>query len=202
MFKRRDKLPLLTQIGRWLWPHIGWRRMVIYYWHRLQRIPGTSGSIAAGFACGAAVAMTPFYGTHMVTGGLLAWALRSNILAAMIGAQMANPWTAAPLWFGAYYMGAWMLGLDLAENPPNFIQMFKWLTEATLSVDTEMFMAHVWPIFWPMVVGSIPMAFVAGIISYFALEPILRTVQQDRIARLRRRRELAHASIPPAGTDL
>jgi uncharacterized protein (DUF2062 family) len=202
MFRRREKLPLLKQISRWFWPHIGWRRMFGYYWRRLQRIPGTPASIAAGFACGTAIAMTPFYGTHMVAGGFLAWALRGNILAAMIGAQMANPWTAAPLWFSAYYIGAWMMGKDLASSPPNFIQMFKWLTEATLQLDAEMFMTHVWPIFWPMVLGSIPMALVAGIGSYFALVPILRSVRENRVARMRRRRELAHASIPPAGTDI
>ena len=28
---------------------MGWRRTLSYYWHRLQRIPGTASSIAAGF---------------------------------------------------------------------------------------------------------------------------------------------------------
>lgn len=180
---------------------MGWRRTLAYFWHRLQRIPGTPGSIAAGFACGAAVAMTPFYGTHIITGGLLAWALRGNIIAAVFGAQVANPWTAAPLWFAAYYTGAWMLGLDIAEHPPNFIQMFKWLTEATLKADMDMFINRVWPIFWPMVVGSIPMALVVGTLSYFALTPVLKTVQAKRRARVQRKRTAAHAVIPPAGAD-
>src|SRR5262245_35098476 len=108
MFRRREELSLLHKIGQWVWPRMGWRRTLAYFWHRLQRIPGTPASIAAGFACGAAVAMTPFYGTHIITGSLLAWALRGNIIAAVFGAQVANPWTAAPLWFGAYYIGALM----------------------------------------------------------------------------------------------
>lgn len=181
---------------------MGWRRLVVYYWHRLQRIPGTPASIAAGFACGVGISMTPFYGTHVVTAALMAWAIRGSVVAAIIGAQAANPWTAAPLWFAAYYIGAWMLGMNLADNPPNFIQMFKWLTVATLQVDMDMFMTHVWPIFWPMIVGSIPMAIVAGLGSYFILTPILTGVQDRRIARLRHKRELAHADIPPAGADV
>jgi uncharacterized protein (DUF2062 family) len=80
--------------------------------------------------------------------------------------------------------------------------MFKWLTEAMLQVDMDMFMTHVWPIFWPMIVGSIPMAIVAGLVSYFALTPILTGVQERRIARRRHKRELAHAAIPPAGADV
>lgn len=202
MFRRRHKLSLPTKIGQWLWPRMGWRRTLSYFWHRLQRIPGTPGSIAAGFACGAAVAMTPFYGTHIVTGGLLAWAIRGNIIAAVFGAQVANPWTAAPLWFGAYYLGAWMLGLNIADHPPNFIVMFKGLTEAILKVDMQMFLTKVWPIFWPMVVGSIPMAIVAGLVSYFALTPVLRMVQLRRVARLQRNRDKAHAAMPPAGADV
>ncbi|MBY0509337.1 MAG: DUF2062 domain-containing protein [Rhodospirillaceae bacterium] len=202
MFKRREKLPLRIQVGRWLWPRMGWRRLVVYYWHRLQRIPGTPASIAAGFACGVGISMTPFYGTHVVTAALMAWAIRGSIVAAVIGAQAANPWTAAPLWFAAYYLGAFLLGMNLADNPPNFIQMFKWLTEAMLQVDMDMFMTHVWPIFWPMIVGSIPMAVVAGLVSYFALTPILTGVHERRIARRRHNRELAHADIPPAGADV
>ena len=201
MFRRRQKLPLLTRIGRWIWPRTGWRRALSYMWHRLQRIPGTPSSIAAGFACGAAVAMTPFYGTHMAVGGLLALALGGNVIGAFFGAQIANPWTAAPLWFGAYYIGAWMLGINLADHPPNFIHMFKSLTEATLNLDIDMFLKQVWPIFWPMVVGSVPMAFVAGIVSYFTLTPILKSVQAQRRARVRRKREKTRDNSPPAGAD-
>jgi len=168
---------------------MGWKRTVAYFWHRLQRIPGTPSSIAAGFACGAAISMTPFYGTHIVTGGLMAWAIRGNIFAAVLGAQIANPWTAPPLWFAAYYLGAWMMGIDLADNPPNFIHMFKGLTESALQWDMEMFRETVWPIFWPMLVGSMPMMIVTGIVSYFALLPVLKGVQMRRVMRRTRKSE-------------
>lgn len=166
---------------------MGWSRTLRYYWHRLQRIPGTASSIAAGFACGAAAAMTPFYGTHIVSGGLLAWAIRGNVFAAVLGAQIANPWTAPPLWFAAYYLGAWMLGINLADHPPNFITMFQGLTESTLNADVAMFIDRVWPIFWPMIVGSLPMAVVAGIVTYLGLLPVLKAVHFRRHARRTRK---------------
>ena len=183
MFQRRHKLPIPKRVGQWIWPHMGWRRTAIYFWHRLQRIPGTPSSIAAGFACGVASAMTPLYGTHIITGGLFAWTIRGNVIAAVLGAQIANPWTAPPLWFGAYYLGAWMVGIDLDDHPPNFIQMFKGLTEAVLNADMEMFFAKVWPIFWPMMVGSVPMAIVGGIAAYFILLPVLKAVHLRRLLR-------------------
>ncbi len=181
---------------------MGWRRTIAYFWHRLQRIPGTPSSIAAGFACGVSIAMTPFYGTHIVTAGLMAWAIRGNILAAVLGAQAANPWTAPPLWFAAYYLGAWMMGINVNDHPPNFIAMFKGLTEATLNLNTEMFHKRVWPIFWPMLVGSFPMAIVAGLGSYFALLPVLKGVHLRRIARRERKRPGPHIVLPPAGADV
>lgn len=202
MFQRRHKLSFPTKLRQWLWPRMGWRRTGAYLWHRLQRIPGTPSSIAAGFACGVGIAMTPFYGTHIVTAGLMAWAIRGNVFAAVMGAQAANPWTAPPLWFGAYYLGAWMMGVDLKGHPPNFIQMFKGLTEATLNLDMQMFLDRVWPIFWPMIVGSIPMTIVAGTVAYFAMIPVLKTVQARKILRLQRKAGVAHPPFPPAGADV
>jgi uncharacterized protein (DUF2062 family) len=194
MFRRRRKVSLLANIGQWIWPRMGWRRTTAYFWHRLQRIPGTPSSIAAGFACGAAVAMTPFYGTHILTGMLIAFAIRGNVIASVLGAQISNPWTAAPLWFAAYYLGAWMMGFDPVHHPPNFVQMFKALTESVLNTDMKMFSEKVWPIFWPMTLGSIPMALAAGLGSYFVLIPILKTVQARRLLRLQRKPERAQAS--------
>ena len=201
MFQRRQKLPLLSKVGSWLWPRMGWRRTLSYYRHRLQRIPGTPSSIAAGFACGASIAMTPFCGTHMVTAGLLAWALRGNVFASLVGAQVANPWTAPPLWFAAYYLGIWMLGSDIAGHAPNFIEMFRGLTDSICTTDMDMFRERVWPIFWPMLVGSVPMVVVVGIASYFTLLPVLKTVQQRRFLRLQRKAP-PRAVFPPAGADV
>lgn len=180
---------------------MGWRRTVVYFWHRLQRIPGTPSSIAAGFAVGAAIAMTPLYGTHIVTAGLIAWALRGNIFAAVLGAQVANPWTAPPLWYGSYYVGTMISGLG-THRPPNFIRMFKGLTESTLQLNWDMFVREVWPVFWPMLVGSVPMGIVAGLTSYFALVPVLERVHKRRVERRLEKTHPPGVTMPPAGTDV
>lgn len=164
---------------------MGWRRTLAYFWHRLQRIPGTPSSIAAGFAVGCGIAMTPFYGMHIVTAALVAWAIRGNIFASVLGSQLANPWTAPPLWYGAYYVGAWMNGIDTTGHPPNFVAMFKGLTESVMNVDVHMFAERVWPVFSPMVIGSIPLGIAVGVVSYFAILPFLKTVQERRAHRRR-----------------
>jgi len=195
MFKRRKKLSLRAKAARMVWPRMGWRRTLQYFWHRLQRIPGTPSSIALGFSIGAGIAMTPFYGMHIVTAGVVAWALRGNIFASVLGSQFANPWTAPPLWYGAYYVGAWMTGIDTTGHPPNFISMFKGLTEAVMNVDTHMFAERVWPVFSPMLIGSMPMGILVGIVAYFAILPFLKTVQERRVARRTRPVPMTEAGI-------
>lgn len=195
MFQRRHKLPLLKKVAQWVWPHMGWRRTVQYFWHRLQRIPGTPSSIAMGFALGAGVAMTPFYGMHIIIAGLIVWALRGNIFASILGSQLANPWTAPPLWYGAYYLGAWMTGVETSGHPPNFIAMFKGLTKSVMQVDTHLFAKRVWPVFSPMLIGSVPLGIVIGVGAYFGLLPFLKAVQERRVARRNRPIRMTEAGI-------
>ena len=199
MFQRREQRTLLKKVREIIWPRMGYRRAVVYLWHRLQRIPGTSASIAAGFACGVGTAMTPFYGTHILTGMVLALAIRGSPLAAAIGAQVANPWTAPPLWFAAYYVGAWLLGYDIRSEPPNFVQMFKGLTEAVLQLDAKLFVEKVWPVFGPMTLGSLPLGLLAGVAAYFILEPIIARVQHARFLKIGQKKTPAPTE---SGTDL
>jgi uncharacterized protein (DUF2062 family) len=191
MFRRRDQLPLLQRLRDWLWPRTGWGRAITYYWHRLQRIPGTPASVAAGFACGLAASMSPAVGTHVIVGMILAYALRGSMLASVIGTLVINPWTAPPVWFSTYYTGAFILGWEEYGHAgvSDFIGMFAGLTQAVVQLDAPMFIKQVIPIFWPMLVGALPVALIVGFGSYLALEPVLRKLQDRRTARLMQRAE-------------
>jgi uncharacterized protein len=182
MFRRRQKLSLRAKIGGFFWPRIGWKRAGLYYWYRLHRMEGTSRSIASGLAFGVAAAMTPFYGLHTVVAIALAWLFGANVVAAAVGTLANNPWTAPPLWFGTYYVGAWILGGDTSSKP-NFVHMFKTLTESVLSRDMDLFAGSIWPVLKPMAVGCIPFALVAGFVTYFVLEPVIRTMHLERALR-------------------
>ncbi len=88
-----------------------------------------------------------------------------------------------------------MTGSETHGHPPNFISMFKGLTEAVMNIDTHMFAERVWPVFSPMLTGSIPMAIIVGIVSYFALLPFLKAVQERRVARRTRPVPMTEAGI-------
>ena len=156
----------------WLWPHIGWRRLGRYLVKRLTRLPGTPHSIAIGFACGTAIAFTPFLGLHTLLCVLLSFLLRGNYLAAVVGTLVGNPWTFPAIWVVTYQLGHFLLG-----SAPS---------EVALIEPSEL--ASWWHglkgLVWPMTVGSVPLGALAALLVYF---PVARTIAVYQEARLRRR---------------
>jgi len=186
MFKRRNPITLGQKILGLLWPSIGWRRASTYTMHRLARIPGSAYSIAGGFACGAAISFTPFVGLHFIISAIVAWSIRANILASAVGTVVGNPWTFPFIWTWLYKSGTWMISGGAVESAkaPEFTEIFGKVLEAFLSMDVQYLLETAAPVFWPMLVSSLPTGFVVWWAFYL---PLKYTVQgyQDR-----RRRKL------------
>jgi len=194
MFKRRISRSALAILREAVWPRMGWRRAIAYYWHRLQRVPGSPESVVAGFACGAAASMTPLMGLHFILSALLAFALRGSIIASAFGTIVGNPWTFPFIWMGTYELGALILGIDrdiIGERP--FRRMFSGLAQSLRTLDASIFMDSVWPIWWPMILGSIPAALVSGFLTYWLLVKPFRAAHRRR-ANARAARKLQQVS--------
>ncbi len=158
--------------------------------HRVARLPGTPYAIAGGFACGAAISFTPFLGMHIILSALLAWIIRANIISSVIGTVVGNPWTLPFIWVWVYELGHWMgvgTGGGGTENL-DFIGLFGKMLEAVLRLDAGYLFETAWPVFWPMLVGSIPTALVMWFAFYVPLKPVVATYQKRRRARRDRRR--------------
>jgi uncharacterized protein (DUF2062 family) len=162
---------------------MGLRRVLIYHSHRLHRIPASPSNIAAGFAIGLGVAVSPVVGSHMILASIISWIFDVSIFAAVIGTLTINPWTAPPVWFATYYVGRFIEREPVHGAPP-FIEMFKGLTESALRLDWPLFMRDVWPIFKPMVVGAVPLGLLAGVCAYVVVLPIIGTLQGRRALRI------------------
>jgi uncharacterized protein (DUF2062 family) len=161
---------------RWLWPHIGWRRMGTYVVKRVTRLSGTPHSIAAGAACGVAVSFTPFIGFHLISAFLLCLVVRGNYLAAATGTLVGNPWTVPFLLLASYQLGHALLG-----GPAAPIESLQPWNLATLFDRLE-------AVFWPMALGSLPLGLVAGLATYFSLVRIVAAYQERRVRRRQSRR--------------
>lgn len=173
-----------------LWPRSGWERAAKYIFHRVARLPGTPYAIAGGLACGAAVSFTPFLGMHIILSALLAWIIRANIISSVIGTVVGNPWTFPFIWVWVYELGHWMgagTGGHSTENL-DFIGLFGRMLEAVLRLDVPYLFEAAWPVFWPMLAGSIPTALVVWFAFYVPLKPVVATYQKRRRARRDRRR--------------
>jgi len=182
MFNRREKPKLHHRARDFLWPRRGWRRSTEYLFHRIGRLPGTAHTIAAGFACGAAISFTPFVGLHFIFGGLCAWIIRANIMASIIGTAVGNPWTFPFIWTLIYNLGIWM-GAGRAgplASELDFPTLFSSCMDALLRFDLVFLLETAWPVLWPMFIGGIPAFFVVWFGFYFALRPLIENYQGKR----------------------
>ncbi|MFQ5466841.1 MAG: DUF2062 domain-containing protein [Kiloniellaceae bacterium] len=190
MFRRKRKISVPGRLREFLWPRSGWERAGKYVFHRIARLPGTPYAIAGGFACGAAISFTPFVGLHIVLGALLAWGIRANIISSAIGTVVGNPWTFPFIWIWVYKFGHWMGAGTGGHDTENldFIGLFGKILEAVLRLDAGYLFETARPVFWPMLVGSIPTALVVWFAFYVALKPVVATYKERRLARRERRR--------------
>lgn len=169
-----------------MWPRTGWRRSARYVLHRLHRMPGTTGAIAAGFASGAAVSFTPLNGLHFILALSLAWLLRGSIIAAAVGTAVGNPWTFPPIWLITYWVGTFLLGEGGAPGAYalDFRGVLQSLWYGLRHLDVKHLADNVWPVWWPMMVGSLPVSIVAWFAFYV---PLQRTMERYHHARAMRR---------------
>ena len=192
MFQRRDKPKLHPRARDFLWPSLGWKRSTAYLFHRVARLPGSSYSIAAGFACGAAISFTPFVGLHLVLGALFAWAIRGNIIASAIGTAVGNPWTFPFIWACIFNLGLWMGagGNQVDVDALDFSAIFSASMDALLEFDMVFLIDTAGPVLWPMFVGGVPSFIVVWMLAYFSSRPLIETYQIRRMERRTKQAEV------------
>ena len=183
MFRRRTPLTRLTQIRSVVWPERGFRRLFSYFFQRVVRLPGTSGSIAIGVASGVAASFLPFIGLHFLIAAFIALLLRGNVLASVIGTFFGNPWTFLFIWLSDYRLGLWLLQQSghgdqysalnlhqLAEVITIFMRFFTF----SGGVDWQQVAEPFEQVFLPMTIGGTVLAvvswFVAFVLCYYSFE--------------------------------
>ncbi len=103
---------------------MGWGRACKYVYLRLVRLSDSTHKIAAGLAIGAAISFSPLVGTHFIQAGLIAYFIRANILAAIIGTLVGMPWTFPFMWWASITLGSTLFeffGLPASRNLPDNI---------------------------------------------------------------------------------
>jgi len=183
MFKRRVKRTLGGHIREAFWPSAGWARSTLYVIHRVARIPGTPHNIAAGFACGAAMSFTPLVGAHALLGMVLALVVRGNLVATIIGTVVGNPWTFPFIWVLIYRLGRVISSEEDSGVPDDveFADLFGQILDALFSFDLAYLAETAWPVWSPMMIGSIPVAIAAWLVFYVLIKIPVAAYQKRRI---------------------
>lgn len=152
MFQRREQRTALQKLRETLWPSMGWKRACLYVKHRIMRLSDTNYSIAAGLAAGACISFTPFFGTHFLQAIAIAYLVRGNYFAAVIGTFWGNPWTFPFLLSFSLFIGNYILGLfgitDVGAVPTSFT--WEAISAAMLPVSTGGYILAIlsWPLYF------------------------------------------------------
>ena len=183
MFRRRVRPPIFDILRSYIWPKAGLKRGYTYIWHRVNRLPGGPHSIAAGLASGFAMSFTPLLGVHFFAAAFLSWVIRGNLVASAFGTFLGNPWTFPLIWLITFKTGNFILGNFSVEEPANanFVEMYTSLIRSMITADTDLFLQNVWPVLWPMLVGSIPISIITWITFYPILYKFVDAYQLRRL---------------------
>ncbi|MGD8376592.1 MAG: DUF2062 domain-containing protein [Acidobacteriota bacterium] len=133
---------------------------------------------AAAFSLGTFLGVSPFFGLHTALALGLAFLLRLNRLAVLLGTFILNPWTVVPIYGSGTALGLLLLGrsADPADSLARQLQGIAGVGE---------FVEVVAPLLGPFVLGNVLLAMVAGLVTY----PVaLAVVHRMRAARRTRRR--------------
>jgi hypothetical protein len=206
MFRRRNPLSWWAFIREGVWPRAGWGRAINYVKHRLRRLPDSPEKIGRGVFAGTFVSVLPIPGFQFIAGGLLAWVMRGNILAALLATFLSNPVTTPLIAVLSIGLGHWMLGIRRPLTGEEIGRAFGeagreiWHNAKAIFTPERAHwdrLAEFWTyIYWPYVVGSLVIGAVLGLVLYYLTVPLARGYQAARRKRLQQR--LA-ALKPPVG---
>lgn len=197
LFRARTKPNPVRRLANWIWPQIGLRRSGKYVMYRVARLPGSPYSIAAGFATGAAVSILPLIGLHFLLGTFVAWVIRANVVAALIGTVIGNPWTFPAIWVWIYNVGRWIesfgsTNLDASVNV-NFWAVLGQVVPALVALDTSFLAGEAWQLIRPMCLGALPTAIVVWAGFYWPIKSLLVKYQERR--QRRREKRMAEQNV-------
>lgn len=203
VFKRRNPRTLPEWAREFVYPKGGFKRATQYIIHRMRRLPDEPHRIARGFFAGSLISFTPFFGFHFLGAALIAWMMRGNILAALLGTFVGNPVTTPIIAITSVELGHWILGirepLDLgmiaeafkdagAELWANLTAIF---TPAVVHWDSLSAFFHT--IYFPYLVGGIVPGLLISTVFYYLTIPLVRAYQKLRAAKSRERSEKRQA---------
>ena len=194
VFKRREKRSFGKQLADFIYPKGGFWRATRYVMHRMRRLPDEPHRVARGVFAGVFVSFPPIIGFQLIGAGLMAWAIRGNIIAALLATFLSNPITTPFIAVGSLGLGHWMMGIESSMSVEAIFAAFMNAGSELWHNFTAMFTRDVahwenlrmffWTVYAPYFVGSILPGIGVGMIFYYLTIPLIKGYQKLRRNRL------------------
>lgn len=207
VFRRRDKRTVVEWLKASVYPRGGWLRAGRYVRHRLTRLPDPPHRIARGIWAGVFISFTPIFGFHFFGAALIAFLMRGNLLAAILGTFFGNPITFPLIAVGSVQLGHWMLGTGVDGVPAG--QILSAFAQAGGEVWSNVFaymtggdaewgkLRHFYfGLFKPYLLGGIGPGIIAATVCYYLSLPVISAYQKLRQKRRRDRAERRREGAP------
>ena len=180
MFKRRTKATFFEKVKVFLRTFYSIRMYMRYILFKLSRSGDSDHRIVCGLASGIAISVTPFVGLHFTLSMIIAFILRGSPVAAAIGTAFGNPITFPFIWITIYKTGLFFMPSFKMVGNVKFVEFFISVKDTIVSFDIDKFFDKIYPVFFPMLIGSIPYYLITFLLSYFVIRSLLK---EYRLAR-------------------
>jgi uncharacterized protein len=188
LFCRRSPAGFLDRLRVALWPRRSFARSLRYVLLRLKRLPSSPHRIALGAAAGIFAIWTPFLGLQLLMAGILSWVLRGSIFASLLASFAGNPLTYPLIWFSTFNLGEALLGQQTSLRIVDLQSGAGTLRDSILAGSGDGIAAaleSLWPMFKPMVIGSLPLG------GFFAFATYMGVRKMIAASNARRRQKLS-----------
>lgn len=203
VFKRRNPRTILEATRAFIYPKGGFIRAIRYVTHRMRRLPDAPHRIARGVFAGTLVSFTPFFGFHFVSAALVAWAIRGNVLAAILATFVGNPVTFPLIAVSSIELGHRLLGIHAPMDFGSILAAFGnawgevWRNITAFYTDERVqwgsLKVFFKTIYLPYLVGGLGPGLVVSTALYYATLPALHAYQKLRALKARERSEKRNA---------
>lgn len=147
---------------------------------RFLKIRGTPREIAAGFALGLFVGMSPTMGIQTPIAIFFAALFKWNKISAAVGVWISNPVTAPVLYGTTYFVGSHLTGVTYDFNLSNNLD-FQFLYDLILQTPE---------ILWALVVGGLITGIPVAVVGYSFSYSAVNRYQEDIKKKLAKQKEL------------
>jgi uncharacterized protein len=169
LFSPRHLPTWRTSLRVALWPRRSFARSARYLGWRVIRLGGSAHGLALGVAVGVFIATLPILGVQFVLAALVAWALRGNVPAALLGTFWANPLSLPVLWVGSHWLGSTVTGSPATHTAHELLATLDQVRATLLTPGTKTLSAVyslLWPVWKPLMIGALPIALLCSVLFY------------------------------------